>query len=146
VWENARLLFALRLGSDLNWTRFTLLWSLRISILSHAERVQSISQLRNLQPFEKARDSLTDVSHHKCDSSVTVDYTTHACSRVTVEGEGPMTSGCVTSMANNSRTIEVCACTSINGYLPCNSGQHPYNSLTVTSLLMVFFLALKCVT
>jgi hypothetical protein len=75
-----------------------------------------------------------------------VDYTTHACSRVTVEGEGPMTSGCVTSMANNSRTIEVCACTSFNDAQPCNSGQHPYTSLTVTSLLMVFFLALKCVT
>lgn len=51
--------FVLRLGSGLNWNWFILLWSQRISILSHAERVQSISHLRNWEPFEKARDFLT---------------------------------------------------------------------------------------
>lgn len=72
-------------------------------------------------------------------------YTTHTCAKIAVEGEGAMTSGCETSTVNNSRTTEVCACTSYDGK-PCNSGHHPYTSITVTGLLMVFFLALKCVT
>lgn len=73
------------------------------------------------------------------------EYTMHNCVKITVEGEPAMTSGCVTSVMNNSRTTEVCACSTYDEF-PCNSGHHPYSSITVTGLLMAFCLVLKCVT
>jgi hypothetical protein len=78
--------------------------------------------------------------------SVIVEYTMHTCSKIIVENEGAMTSGCVTSVTNNSRRTEVCACKSYPGMQPCNSGRHSYTPVTVVLLLVVFLLTLKFVT
>ncbi|XP_023716932.1 uncharacterized protein LOC111869546 [Cryptotermes secundus] len=75
-----------------------------------------------------------------------VEYTMHTCSKITVEGEPAMTSGCVTSVTNNSRRTEVCACKSFPGMQPCNSGRQSYTPVTVLLLLNVFFVTLKSVT
>lgn len=75
-----------------------------------------------------------------------VEYTMHTCSKIIVEGEGAMTSGCVTSVTNNSRRTEVCACKSYPGSQPCNSGRHAYTPVTVLLLLIAFLLTLKFIT
>ncbi|KAJ9593851.1 hypothetical protein L9F63_027506, partial [Diploptera punctata] len=65
-----------------------------------------------------------------------VEYTMHLCTRITVEGEGAMTSGCITSTANNTRRTELCACRTYPGNnTPCNLAPHVYHS-TMTPVIL----------
>ncbi|XP_069696840.1 uncharacterized protein [Periplaneta americana] len=71
-----------------------------------------------------------------------VEYTMHLCTKITVEDEGAMTSGCIESTLNNSRRTEVCACSSLPG-MPCNSAPQP---ASLWGLLCVLPIALTLVT
>ncbi|KDR17016.1 hypothetical protein L798_09025 [Zootermopsis nevadensis] len=70
-----------------------------------------------------------------------VEYTMHTCSRITVLGEGAMSSGCVTSITNNSRWTELCACKSDPGSPPCNTGNQ--TPVTILGLFFIIFILLK---
>lgn len=46
---------------------------------------------------------------------------TYMCTKVKIENEGAVTSGCFLEY-QNGREIEVCVCKSTQGELPCNEG------------------------
>lgn len=63
---------------------------------------------------------------------------TYTCTKVNIEDEGPVTSGCY-SEYQNGREIEVCVCKSAIGNIPCNKGIRAISNemvLLITSLLV----------
>lgn len=52
---------------------------------------------------------------------ISVENTTFTCTKVNIENEGPITSGCF-SEYHDGREIEVCVCRSGVGQIPCNAG------------------------
>ncbi|PSN42997.1 hypothetical protein C0J52_21304, partial [Blattella germanica] len=74
-----------------------------------------------------------------------VEYVMHLCTKITVEDEGSMTSGCITSNENNSsRRTEVCACRS-NPDFPCNSASYISQSGITIGILIMFFMGLALI-
>lgn len=61
---------------------------------------------------------------------------TYTCSKVTIVGEGPATSGCFMEKRDGFE-LEVCACRSRLGELPCNSAQSSQDSLVLFRLTFI---------
>ncbi|XP_063228992.1 uncharacterized protein LOC134534454 [Bacillus rossius redtenbacheri] len=73
--------------------------------------------------------------------SGSAEYITYMCSKISVQGESAMTSGCEEQKTNDSYTKQVCACRSYAGQMPCNSAPAPSSMHLVAALAAAALLA-----
>lgn len=67
-----------------------------------------------------------------------VENITYSCTKVNIENEGPITSGCY-SQVIDGHEVQVCVCKSNVGQIPCNSTQR--NKENAFTILIFIFLA-----
>nr|CAD7439125.1 unnamed protein product [Timema bartmani] len=71
---------------------------------------------------------------------VVVEYITYLCTKITIDSQSAMTSGCLEQI-EGSYVKKVCACRSYAGQVPCNSVSHPITNiiiLLVTAITILY--------